>query len=75
MAQSDITVIGYFPRIGTAEDQEALTYWDSIKPTLMSAEEYFSTVESKEDWQKRHEGKALSEHYGVPVKVEIRGAA
>ncbi len=74
MADGSITVLAYFPRAGAEENKDADTYWDRIKPTLMTADEYFSTVEDKASWQKRHEEKALSEFFGVPVKVTV-GAA
>lgn len=61
----------YFQMPDREEDKNAKTYWDRIKPTLITAEEYFSTVESKEDWYRRHEEKALSNFYGVPITVEI----
>ncbi len=61
----------YFQMPGREEDKNAKTYWERIKPTLITAEEYFNTVESKEEWYRRHEEKALSEFYGVPVTVEI----
>lgn len=75
MAQGEITVIAYFPREGASEDKDAATYWDRIKPTLMPAGEYFATVEPREAWQQRHEERALSELYGVPVKVKVTAGA
>ncbi len=61
----------YFRMPDREEDKNAKTYWDKIKPTLITSEEYFNTVESKEEWYRRHEEKALSEFYGVPIKVEM----
>lgn len=61
----------YFRMPDREEDKNAKTYWDRIKPTLITAEEYFSTVEPQEEWYRRHEEKALSEFYGVPITVEL----
>lgn len=61
----------YFQMPDREEDKNAKTYWDRIKPTLITAEEYFDTIESREEWYRRHEEKALSNHYGVPITVEI----
>lgn len=68
---AELRVQGWFQMPDREEDKNAKTYWDRIRPTLITAEEYFSTIESKEDWYKRHEEKALSNYYGVPITVEI----
>lgn len=74
MADGKITVLAFFPVPDAQENKAADTYWDRIKPTLMTADEYFGNVEDKSVWQKRHEENALSEFFGVPVQVSI-GAA
>lgn len=60
----------YF-QISDEVDEAANTYWERIRPSLITAEEYFKTVESKEAWRKRCEERALSSYYGVPVEVTI----
>lgn len=61
----------YFQMPGGDEDKSAENYWDKIKPTLVTADEYFNSVELKTEWYKRHEEKVLSEFYGVPVTITI----
>lgn len=73
--EAPITCVGYFRMPGREEDKNAKTYYERIKPTLVTPEEYFATVESKEEWQKRHEERALSNLYGVPVEVTIKKGA
>ncbi|MCI8980597.1 MAG: hypothetical protein HFE51_09195 [Clostridia bacterium] len=75
MANSELRGGNYFRMPDREEDKDAETYWDRIKPTLITAEEYFATVEPKEEWYRRHEEHALSELHGVPIKINIRGRA
>lgn len=70
----ELKVIACFPREGASENKNAATYWERIQPTLMSADEYFNTVEPREKWLKRREEKALSALYGVPVEVSVKTA-
>lgn len=50
------------------------TYWEKIKPSLVSAREYLSDSGFHAEWQKRHEEKALSEYYGAGVTVRCKFA-
>lgn len=61
----------YFQKPCADEDKSGETYWDRIKPALITTDEYFNNVEPKTEWYKRHEEKALSEFYGVPITVTI----
>nr|DAW23822.1 MAG TPA: OUT domain-containing protein [Caudoviricetes sp.] len=62
---------GAYFQISDKIDENAATYRDRIAPSLITAEEYFATVEPQEEWQKRCEERALSGYYGVPVEVTI----
>ncbi len=53
------------------ENKNAPAYWDKIKPTLITADEYFAAVEPKEEWYRRHEEQSMSRRCGVQVKVTL----
>lgn len=74
MAKAELRGGNYFRMPDREEDKTAKTYRERIAPTLITAEEYFATVEPRDEWYRRHEEKALSEFYGVPIKVELVGA-
>lgn len=69
----DVEIRGgcYFRMPDREENKDAPTYWERILPTLMTAEEYFATIEPKEEWYRRHEEQSLSRRYGAPVKVTL----
>ncbi len=48
------------------------TYWEKIRPSLVSAREYLADSAFHAEWQKRHEEKALSEYYGAGVSVNCK---
>ena len=75
MAGGELRGGNYFRMPDREENTNANTYWDRIKPTLITTDEYFETVEPKEEWHRRHEEKALSELHGVPVTVKIKSRA
>lgn len=62
---------GYFQTAEKAENNEKESYWDKIRGSLITAEEYFETVESREDWHRRHEEEALSDYSGTAVKIAV----
>ena len=71
MADDKFEIVACFPRDGADWNNNAPAYWEKIKPALMTAEEYFAEVEPREEWQRRHEEKALSEFYGAEIKVSL----
>ena len=61
----------YFRMSDKDENKNAPAYWDKIKPTLITADEYFAAVEPKEEWYRRHEEQSMSRRCGVQVKVTL----
>jgi hypothetical protein len=65
------TVNGFFQTMPEKEDKDAPTYWERIAPTLITAEEYFSTVQSQEDWLKGRFEDVARHIYGVEAVVTV----
>lgn len=64
------TVNGYFQVYQEREDKNAPTYWERIAPTVITADEYFATVESKREWLIKRIKNVAKYVYGVNVTIK-----
>ncbi len=55
----------YFFISSTPMEHDGETYWNRIEPSLMESEEYFKTIEPREEWQKRCEEGAAKNCLGI----------